>query len=582
MEPFREWVGRSIGRRFIVWSVSFWILSITLFALVMWQVGQTQILGESRQRNVQLASVISRDVNAKIGDIGSEMRVFARHLEASGPDLENQASAILAQRLASPNRLRAVYYFDGDGRLLMHVSDPLESLLTLRNVTSIVNRPPIQPVEEVTATYRTAERVGTHQSPVSFSGLDRIPVFYVGSRLTFPSGSVRVVVAEVDLRDVWQRIGLSIVGQSGFAYAVSRDGVIIAHPDQSLLGHQMPEELEPLKRGFEGATTYLDPASNRPVVAGYSPVGGATGWGIVVQQDEAELSAGVLNMGVWAIGVSVTVGILGTLGILLLIQNLTEPIVELTKITQNIAHTGQLTKTITEHQSDEIGQLSRSFDRMIERLQTTEGKVATAAAEERNRLARDLHDAVTQTLFSATLIADVLPVLLQRKPEEGLKRLEELRQLTRGALAEMRILLLELRPAALEEARLDYLLRQLAESITGRSRVPVAVMVEGQGELPVDVKIALYRIAQESLNNMAKHAQATQAIVNLHLEPGRVVLRITDDGKGFDSASTRPDSLGLGIMRERAKGIGARLEVESVVDHGTSVEVMWNRGAGTS
>ena len=85
----------------------------------MWQVGQTQVLSESRQRNVQLASVISRDVNAKIGDIVSEIRVFSRHLELLSPDLDSQASAILAQRLASPNRLRAVYYFDNSGRLLL-------------------------------------------------------------------------------------------------------------------------------------------------------------------------------------------------------------------------------------------------------------------------------------------------------------------------------------------------------------------------------------------------------------------------------------------------------------------------------
>jgi signal transduction histidine kinase len=230
------------------------------------------------------------------------------------------------------------------------------------------------------------------------------------------------------------------------------------------------------------------------------------------------------------------------------------------------------------HKDDEIGQLSRAFDQMIERLQTTEGRVATAAAEERNRLARDLHDAVTQTLFSASLIAEVLPVIWGRKPEEGLRRLEELRQLSRGALAEMRIMLLELRPAALDEAELEYLLRQLAESITGRSRVPVTVKVDGQCPLPIEVKIALYRIAQESLNNMAKHARAKQVIVNLHCEPERVILRVTDDGKGFDRASIRPDSLGLGIMRERAASIGALLSIESEVGQGTSIEAIWSKG----
>jgi signal transduction histidine kinase len=95
-----------------------------------------------------------------------------------------------------------------------------------------------------------------------------------------------------------------------------------------------------------------------------------------------------------------------------------------------------------------------------------------AVATERNRLARDLHDAVSQTLFSASLIAKVLPRLWERKPEEGRRRLEEVRRLTRGALAEMRTLLLELRPKALVEADLGDLLRQLTEAFIGRARIP--------------------------------------------------------------------------------------------------------------
>ncbi|MCP4517736.1 MAG: PAS domain S-box protein, partial [Delftia sp.] len=154
-----------------------------------------------------------------------------------------------------------------------------------------------------------------------------------------------------------------------------------------------------------------------------------------------------------------------------------------------------------------------------------------AVAAERSRLARDLHDAVSQTLFSASLIADVLPQIWERNPDEGQRRLEEIRQLTRGALAEMRALLLELRPTALAEADLGDLLRQLAEATTGRARVPVALEVEGEpsGPLAPDVKVALYRIAQESLNNVAKHAGASQVTVGLRYQGERVEVRISDD-----------------------------------------------------
>jgi PAS domain S-box-containing protein len=207
----------------------------------------------------------------------------------------------------------------------------------------------------------------------------------------------------------------------------------------------------------------------------------------------------------------------------------------------------------------------------------------TAVAAERNRIARDLHDAVTQTLFSASMIADVLPRIWQRNQAEGERRLSELRELTRGALAEMRTLLLELRPNKLIEVGMSDLLRQLAEGIAGRARVAVSVHIEGESEMPADVKVALYRIAQEALNNVAKHAQASQAAVHLHSTPTMIELTVTDDGRGFVFDHIRPEHLGLGIMRERADAIGATLAVHSQPDQGATVTARWLKGnAATS
>jgi PAS domain S-box-containing protein len=205
----------------------------------------------------------------------------------------------------------------------------------------------------------------------------------------------------------------------------------------------------------------------------------------------------------------------------------------------------------------------------------------TAATAERTRLARDLHDSVTQTLFSLSLIAGVLPRLWERNPEEGQRRLEELRQLARGALAEMRTLLLELRPTALLEMHLGDLLQQLAEATMGRGRLPVVVSVEGQGGPPPEVRIALYRIAQEALNNAAKHAGASRSTVAARWSPDFVSLIISDDGRGFDPTSVSRARLGLGIMHERADAIGAVLTVRSAVGRGTTVEVNWTAGAAT-
>jgi PAS domain S-box-containing protein len=231
--------------------------------------------------------------------------------------------------------------------------------------------------------------------------------------------------------------------------------------------------------------------------------------------------------------------------------------------------------------SDEQVQLALTFSEQaalaLENAQLRQQAAQSAVAAERSRLARDLHDAVTQTLFSASLIAEVLPRIWERDPEEGRRRLDELRELTRGALAEMRTLLLELRPSALIEAPLSDLLRQLAESITGRARLPISVEVEGECTLPVEVKVALYRIAQEALNNVAKHAGAGQGTVHLCCTPAQAELCVCDDGCGFDAARIPPDHLGLGIMRERAAGIDAELAIDSQPDVGTQIKVLWRK-----
>ena len=204
-----------------------------------------------------------------------------------------------------------------------------------------------------------------------------------------------------------------------------------------------------------------------------------------------------------------------------------------------------------------------------------------AANAERVRLARELHDAVTQTLFSASLVAEVLPRIWAKNPEQGMERLEEVRLLTRGSLAEMRTLLLELRPKALEQTALDELLKQLVHAASGRARIPVTTAFSGCGELPFEVKLGLYRIAQEALNNVVKHARATRVDVAAkgHCGPEgaceSVILEIEDDGVGFDPEEVPGGHFGMDIMRERAHSFGGSMEVTSGSSCGTRIQVLW-------
>lgn len=211
----------------------------------------------------------------------------------------------------------------------------------------------------------------------------------------------------------------------------------------------------------------------------------------------------------------------------------------------------------------------------IENARLQERVERSAVVAERTRLARDLHDAVTQTLFSTSLLAEVLPQIWERDPEAGRERLGELRELTRGAMAEMRTLLLELRPATLTEVGLDELIRQLTDALVGRARIPTRVKVVEGEPLPPDVQLALYRIVQESLNNISKHAAPTLVTLELARPEGAVRIVIADDGRGFDPAKRAARSLGLTIMQERADAIGARLEIESEVGRGTRLSVLW-------
>ena len=234
-----------------------------------------------------------------------------------------------------------------------------------------------------------------------------------------------------------------------------------------------------------------------------------------------------------------------------------------------------------EERTHELSEINLRLVNEIEHRQKAEEALAAKAVEdaitaERTRLARDLHDAVTQTLFSASLIAEVLPEIWDMDEVEARKSTEELRQLTRGALAEMRTLLLELRPAALTQARFPDLIKQLSEAVIGRARVPVRLEVTGEYEMPPEVKVAFYRIAQESLNNIMKYARASQVEIQLRLECCNVHMEIKDTGIGFDPSAIRPTSLGMRIMRERAEAIHAHLIISSVPGQGSTVSLDWN------
>ncbi len=223
---------------------------------------------------------------------------------------------------------------------------------------------------------------------------------------------------------------------------------------------------------------------------------------------------------------------------------------------------------VSEDEEQLIEGLAKQVGTALEHARLYSQSRQLAVTEERQRLARDLHDSVTQSLFSMSMMAQALPNLIERNAGRAVERATRLSELARGALAEMRMLILELRPAALREMGLVDALERYVPGFSSREDMDATFCVEGlQRRLPHDQEDALFRVLQEALSNVARHSQAGHVSVVLQFEPQTASLIVTDDGVGL------PDQLpggGFGMisMRERVERLGGSLTVERVDDRG--------------
>jgi signal transduction histidine kinase len=199
-----------------------------------------------------------------------------------------------------------------------------------------------------------------------------------------------------------------------------------------------------------------------------------------------------------------------------------------------------------------------------------------AVAAERNRLARELHDSVTQIIFGLTLAAQAARILLDRDPSRVAAQLDHIQTLAQNALTEMRALIQELHPSSGPGETLIPRLRRLAAERQSVDGLTVELDLIGDRRLPAKIEEELLRITQEALNNIVKHAHTSQAVVTFDVEDAnRVTLCIEDQGVGFDPAQTRsmPGHLGLTSMSERVQALGGNLLIDSQPGKGTRLQV---------
>ncbi|NJD59842.1 MAG: sensor histidine kinase, partial [Anaerolineae bacterium] len=200
---------------------------------------------------------------------------------------------------------------------------------------------------------------------------------------------------------------------------------------------------------------------------------------------------------------------------------------------------------------------------------------ASAAADERNRLAQELHDSVTQTLFTASILAQATPRIWKRDVSLAQQNMEKLNTLLRGALAEMRSLFIELRSGELQNQTLGKLLTMLVEAGRTRTLATITLTINRDHFLPGKVITPIYRIAQEALNNAINHSNASQIEINMDSSGELLELHIQDDGCGFIPEEIPAGHLGLNIMQERAAQIQAGLHIQSEPGIGTVIAIRW-------
>jgi signal transduction histidine kinase len=233
---------------------------------------------------------------------------------------------------------------------------------------------------------------------------------------------------------------------------------------------------------------------------------------------------------------------------------------------------GEFQTVVQDRSRDELGQLAGNLNSMAEQLKSLlSTRQALAIVEERNRLARELHDSVKQHMFTSALLVRAARKLLPRDPEGAQQHLGEAEELSEQVQQDLSAAIQALRSPVLEELGLAMVLQDYARDWSQRVGIVADVRVQGERTTPLQIEEALFRVSQEALANVARHSRASEVKMQLTWNEEQVSLSIRDNGQGFDTARTIGKGLGLTSMRERVEALHGRLSISSSME-GTTVE----------
>lgn len=565
-------VFNSLQTKVLFYSFMPFVLVIVIIVIVGIQVFERVPQRVAQQRESELARVVAGQVELRLAEAGSTLlrlgtELLDRQSDGSGRDIDsNPFDGGIA--VYDPTGALVLAEPAGDGWEQL-IARELETLLRQRGPTcSDILRDPLN-----------AEPAVVFAVPI-LSEQEEVQAVAAGVATLSASPLIGSLASLMEFAR----------NRSGYAYLVDGRGKFVYHRNRSLWGTALAGTVPMMGAtyGLSGAVLTRDVSGQR-VITGFAPVAG-TNWALITRERWQAIVGPLRLYSMVLLAVLFSGAAASVLLVLFAVGRILKPIRDLTEGAERIA-AGQFDHRIVAVTGDEIEDLASRFNSMADSLKSLyrglEQKVASRTAEvlqqqrrlavleERSRVARDLHDSVSQSLYSVTLFSEAARRhLVARKAGAAEQSLEQLIGVSRQALKEMRLMVYELRPSELENRGLIGALRQRLNSVEKRAGIEVSIDAPTTLVLPDILEQELYSLAREALNNALRHGKARSVKLTLHRRGGVIQLEVGDDGVGFDPKTLQTTG-GLGIpgMEERARALGGQLLVESAPGEGTLVQV---------
>ncbi len=565
---------RSLRLRILIWALP--ALAILLLAVIVVDIFAYQwvmtIVAEQRVEEIARASAdrLARQMQEQAQRLMSVANMHSMRIN----DISSQAVALVEVAASNPELFAdEVSLLNEQGRVI--ISQPRRPALQGRNLH---NRPYFQAL---------IVQGGPFFSDVVEDEDNGRPMIVLSMPMRSPAEQLHSVLVRrfyldgMTLASMMPHLGAE---HPGHIYVLDRTGRVIYHPEQRLINQQLPTD-SPIAKAVmqeESGARLLTLPYGEPQVVGYATVP-HIGWHLVLQESW-EATIAPLRTYLW-LGSGALLGgvILSIAAILWGARHISIPVDDLLRQAEAAIQSNYRTRVRSESIS-ELQRLAAAFNRMIEQIERYRAGLRRYVAaithsqeEERRRIARELHDDTIQSLVAISRRLELVQASLA-DPQKAQQQLSELQALLQGTIEGVRRFSRELRPTLLEDLGFIPALRRLVKELTPEG-VEADILVRGDSQrVDPEVELALYRIAQEAINNVRRHAQARHVEVWLDLDSELIHLAVEDDGRGFEmvaglSELAQQGSFGLMGIQERVELLGGRMAIHSQVGQGTRLEV---------